>query len=241
MLQSTRGIVLHTIPYSDSRIIARIYTERSGFTSYMLSVSRSKKGKIRGNILQPLTQIEIVADHREKNAMQTAREISCPEPYLHLQDDIVKTSIALFLAEVLYKSVKEEEPNPPLFSFLTNAFHILDLHEEGVANFHLVFLVQLTRYLGFYPQQRSFEGKTFFDLKDGVFRSAIPPHPLYLEEAESRLLEELMQLSFDNMQTLALTGEWRGKMVKHLLQYYQLHLSSMHDVKSHHVLEAVLS
>lgn len=122
MLQQTRGIVFHTIPYSDSRVIAKIYTEHSGVESFILSVSRSKRGKIKSNLLQPLTQLELVVDYRDKNSLQSVREVSCTEPYLHLQDDIIKTSIALFLAEVLYKSVKEEEPNKGLYSFCLARF-----------------------------------------------------------------------------------------------------------------------
>jgi DNA repair protein RecO (recombination protein O) len=137
--------------------------------------------------------------------------------------------------------VKEEEANPQLYSFIESSLHILDLHHEGVANFHLCFLLHLSKYLGFYPQHNSSGEKSHFDLRDGVFRHSIPPHPLYLEINESRLLEQLMSLSFENMHTLLLNGEIRNAMVKHLLRYFELHLHSMQEVKSHHVLEAVLN
>ena len=241
MLQQTRGIVFHTVPYSDNRVIAKIYTEHSGIESFILNISRSKKGKIKNNLLQPLTQLELVVDYRESHGLQSIREISCREPYQHLQEDIVKTSIALFLAEVLYKAVKEEEANPQLYSFLTNSLHILDLQQEGVANFHLCFLVQLTKFLGFFPQPNSSGEKSVFDLRDGIFRPAFPDHPMFIDANEARVLEGLLQLSYDNMKTFPLSGEMRRVMVKHLLRYYELHLHSMHEVKSHHVLEVVLA
>lgn len=240
MLQQTRGIVFHTIPYSDSRVIAKIYTEHSGVESFILSVSRSKRGKIRSNLLQPLTQLELVVDYRDKNSLQSVREVSCTEPYLHLQDDIIKTSIALFLAEVLYKSVKEEEPNKGLYSFLSSALHILDLQEEGVANFHLCFLVQLTKYLGFYPQQNFSGEKSFFDLRDGVFCNSFPNHLHYLDPNDARLFESVLQLNFTNMHTLQISRETRRVMVRNILRYYELHLSNMREVISHRVLETVL-
>lgn len=241
MLQQTRGIVFHTVPYADNRVIAKIYTEHSGIESFIINISRSKKGKIKNNLLQPLTQLELVVDYREKNGLQSVREIACREPYHHLQEDIIKTSIALFLAEVLYKAVKEEEANPQLYSFLTNSLHILDLQNEGVANFHLCFLVQLTKFLGFYPQQNSSGERSIFDLRDGVFRPNFPDHPMFMDAADARVLEGLLQLNYETMQTFPLSGEMRRVMVKHLLRYYELHLNSMHEVKSHHVLEQILA
>lgn len=241
MLQVTRGIVFHTIPYSDSRIIAKIYTEYSGVESFILTISRSKKGKIKNNLLQPLTQLDLVVDYRGKNSLQNIRELSCTMPYKHLQEDIIKTSIALFLAEVLYKSVKEEEANEQLYAFLANSLHILDLQEEGVANFHLVFLMQLTRYLGFPPQPNRFGEKSIFDLRDGVFRDKFPDHLHYLDAAEARMFESLSQLTYSSMETFPLSGETRRIMVRHILRYYDLHLHNMHEVKSHQVLEVVLS
>jgi DNA repair protein RecO (recombination protein O) len=241
MLQQTRGIVFHTVPYADNRVIAKIYTEHSGIESFIINVSRSKKGKIKNNLLQPLTQLELVVDYREKNGLQSVREIACREPYHHLQEDIIKTSIALFLAEVLYKAVKEEEANPQLYSFLTSSLHILDLQNEGVANFHLCFLLLLTKFLGFYPQPNSSGEKSIFDLRDGIFRPSFPNHPLFMDVNEARVLEGLLQLSYDTMHFFPLSGEMRRTMVKHLLRYYELHLNSMHEVKSHHVLEQVLA
>lgn len=241
MLQTTRGIIFHTVPYSDSRVIAKIYTEHFGILSYILTVSRSKNGKIRSSLLQPLTQVEIVADHREKNKLQSIRELSCPSPYHHLQTDITKTTIALFIAEVLYKAIKEEESNPELYAFISGSLHILDLQEEGVSNFHLCFLLQLTKYLGFYPQPNSCGEKSCFDLRDGIFRPSFPPHPLFMDAGEARLLEQLMLYNYTTMNQFALSGELRRVLLKHLLRYYELHLSSMREVKSHHVLETILA
>jgi DNA repair protein RecO (recombination protein O) len=241
MLQTTRGIVFHTIPYSDSRLIAKIYTEHSGVESFIITISRSKKGKIKNNLLQPLTQLDLVVDYRGRHGLHAVRELSCSTPYKHLQEDIVKTSIALFLAEVMYKSVKEEEANEQLYSFIANSLHILDLQEEGVANFHLVFMLQLTKFLGFYPQPNFYGEKSIFDLRDGVFRDRFPDHLHYLDAAEARLFENLSLLTYSTMETFPLSGEMRRIMVKHILRYYDLHLHNMHEVKSHQVLEVVLS
>jgi DNA repair protein RecO (recombination protein O) len=241
MISSTRGIVFHTVPYSDNRVIAKIFTEEFGLRGYVVRISRSKTGNIKSSVLQPLMQIDLVVSHREKNTLHTVREISCNHPYLHIQDDIVKTSIALFVAEILYKSIKEEESNPQLFEFLTSSLQVLDLQHEGVANFHLCFLTQLTKYLGFFPQTNFSGDNSVFDLRDGIFRSSFPDHPMFVDVPGSRLLEQLLSINYGNMHTFKLTGEMRRMLVNHLLRYYELHLHGLHEVKSHQVLEAVLS
>lgn len=240
MLHQTRGIVFHTIPYSDNRLIAKIYTEQFGLRSYSVTVSRSKNGKMRNSLLQPLTHLDLVVQQREKNTIHTLREMSCHAPFQHLHNDIVKTTIALFLAEVLYKAVREEEANEGMYAYLANALQVLDLVQEGTANFHLVFLVQLSRYLGFFPQTNESGPNSVFDLRDGVFRAATPNHPLFLDAPESRVLEVLRELTFDRMHELLLNGEQRRLMLSHLLRYYELHLNSMRDVKAHQVLSVVL-
>jgi len=115
------------------------------------------------------------------------------------------------------------------------------LQNEGVANFHLCFLVQLTKFLGFYPQPNSSGDKSIFDLRDGIFRPTFPDHPMFMDAGDARVLEGLLQLSYETMKSFPLSGEMRRVMVKHLLRYYELHLNSMHEVKSHHVLEQILA
>jgi DNA repair protein RecO (recombination protein O) len=177
---------------------------------------------------------------REKNTLHTIKELSCHAPYHQLHTDIVKTSIGLFVAEVLHKAVREEEADQPLYDFLSNALQVLDLTAEGAANFHLAFLMQLTRYLGFFPQSNDFGADSIFDLRDGVFRPSIPDHPLFADVAESRLIELLRELPFAALHELKLNAEQRRLLLVYLLRYYELHLSNMKDIRSHLVLSEVL-
>lgn len=240
MLHSTRGIVFHTIPYSDSRLIARIYTEQFGLRSYIVSASRSKTGKVRSRLLQPLMHLDLVVQQREKNTLHSIKELSCHAPYRHLHEDIVKTTVALFVAEVLHKAVREEEPDQPLYDFICSSLQVLDLLHEGTANFHLAFLMQLTRYLGFFPQSNDAGPQSVFDLRDGIFRAQIPNHPLFADATESRMLELLRELSFANLATLKLNAEQRRLLLVYLLRYYELHVSNMQGIHSHEVLSVVL-
>jgi DNA repair protein RecO (recombination protein O) len=117
---------------------------------------------------------------------------------------------------------------------------VLDLTTEGVANFHLAFLMQLTRYLGFFPQTNDYGSASIFDLRDGVFRPSIPDHPLFADVAESRLIELLRELPFAALHELKLNAEQRRLLLVYLLRYYELHLSNMKDIRSHQVLSEVL-
>ena len=64
---------------------------------------------------------------------------------------------------------------------------------------------------------------------------------MFMDVYDARVLEGLLQLNYETMQSFPLSGEMRRVMVKHLLRYYELHLNSMHEVKSHHVLEQILA
>lgn len=241
MLHQTRGIVLHTLPYSDTSLIAKIYTERFGLQSYILSGARSKRGKAKGNLLQPLTQVDMVVMHKERNSLQRITEISCRQPYQHLHESPLKTGVALFLAEILYKSIREEESNLPLFEFLSGSLHILDLQEEGMANFHLCFLIQLSKYLGFFPHENEQGAPAYFDLQEGIFKPFEPHHPYYMAKPQAQLLEQLLVSTYDNLSALSFSNIERRDLLAQLILYYELHLDSMKDVKSHKVLEAIFS
>lgn len=241
MLHTTRGIVLHTIPYSDSSLIVKIYTEHFGLQSYIVSGARSKKGQRRANLLQPLSQLDLVVQHREKNTLHRIVELSCKIPYKTISEDIQKTGVALFLAEVLLKSLREEEGRPDFFRFIANAFQILDLETGSCVNYHFCFLMQLTRFLGFYPQPPETLREVFFDLQEGVFRMDAPYHPYYAEPAQAELLMRLLPVGFDQMHTLDYTNAQRRELLNILLRYYELHLDNMREIKSHKVLEAIFA
>ena len=153
MLQKTKGIVLSHIRYRETSIIVRIYTEALGMQSYIVNGVRSsgnaRAGGSRMGLYQPLTLLDLVVYYQEKSNLQRVKEIRCSEPFMHLPMDFQKTGIALFLTEMLSKSLKGEESNPALFQFLHSSIRVLDTQEEGAQNFHLQFLLKLSRYLGF--------------------------------------------------------------------------------------------
>ncbi len=152
MLHKTRGIVFHTTEYSETSVVVKMYTELFGFQSYHRE--QCPKKKCQDSLLRlPITQLWLKWSFTTKNVsgLQRISEIR-PSPTLRtVPFDVLKSSMALFLNEVLYKSIREEEANAQLFDFLFHSIQWLDVHEPANSDFHLLFLLQLSKYLGFFP------------------------------------------------------------------------------------------
>jgi DNA repair protein RecO (recombination protein O) len=150
MLHKTRGIVFHVTDYSETSVVARIYTEVFGIQSYLLKGAKRKKNKLHSGILQPMSLLEMEVYHKDHGGLQYATELNNNPPFTGIPYDMVKSSIVLFLNEIAYKSIREEEGNPLLFDFLHHTMLWLDAMDPVHPDFHLVFMVQLTRFLGFF-------------------------------------------------------------------------------------------
>lgn len=240
MLQTTRGIVFHHFKYSDSSVIAKIYTEQFGLQSYMVKGVRSKKSKGKAGALQPLSLVEVVAYMKSGKQLHTVRELRLSQPYTSIPFDMLKSTMAIFITEVLYKTIREEEGNQPLFDYLHNSLQIFDL-EEDCLNFHLYFLLHLTKYLGFFPQEVDSAECNFFNLEEGVFCREKPLHSNVLASQECEDFRTLLGTNFDGLNTLSISNNGRREVLNGIITYFRLHLEGMKDVKSHQVLEAVLN
>lgn len=240
MLYTSKGIVLHHFKYGEKSIIAKIYTEKFGLQSYIINGVRSKKSKNKASFLQALSLIEVNALKKENKGLQQIKNLKIDIPFQEIPFHIYKTSIAFFIAEILYKSIKEEEKNDSLFQFLYNSIQILDLQKEGYINFHLLFLCQLTKYLGFYPQNVNQNNSSiYFDLQEGIFTTTMPHHQLFLENLLSADLLTVFGTNFDSMENLNVNN--RKIILNSLLNYYSLHLSNFDNLKSKKVLEEILN
>jgi DNA repair protein RecO (recombination protein O) len=240
MLHKTRGIVLHTVKYSETSLIVKVYTEAFGIQSYMVKGARNPKSKLRPILFQPLTLLELVAYHKERNTLQSIKEIRLAHPYQSMPFDIRKSSIALFLNEVVYRSVGEEESNPALFEFLWSSFLLLDAVEEPFMHFHLLFTIKLTKYLGFHPRNTRTDEHCFFNLSEGTFQ------PLFIEgicldRTMSNTWCRLPDWPFEKPAIPDLTAKERDDLLDALLLYYRFHLPGFSGFRSAEVLHSVLS
>ncbi|HWS01482.1 MAG TPA: DNA repair protein RecO C-terminal domain-containing protein, partial [Prolixibacteraceae bacterium] len=162
-------------------------------------------------------------------------------PYQTVPYDIVKSSQAIFLAELLYKVLKEEESRPELFHFLNNSFQILDLLQSGVANFHLIFLIQLARYMGFAPTNNYNENQQFFDMASGNFTGTMPLHQSFLEPGESMFFKEFMDIPYEEAGKIKLSAAVRNRLLQRMVEYFSLHLGIRLQIKSLEILGELFS
>lgn len=241
MYIKTEGIVLYGIKYGDSGKIVTTYTEAFGRSTFLLQGIHAKKSSGKANLLQPLFLLEMEADHRQGRELQRARELRICHPYQTIPYDIVKSSQAIFLAELLYKVLKEEEPRAELFRFLSHSFQIFDLTREGISNFHLVFMIQLTKYLGFTPTDSYTEERPFFDMVSGHFLEKKPGQPHFLEPAEGKILAEILNLSYDEMSKITISSPQRNLLLVKMIEYYSLHLGIRLHIKSLDVLHELFA
>lgn len=236
----TRAIVLNTTPYSESSLVVKAYTESSGLRSYMVSGVRSGKGKFHGNLFQPLTLLEIVTSGKPGQTLGRITDASLSPPLSGISGDISKSTMAIFMSEVIYRSIREEENNPVLFGFLHNAIQILDLARHDYSRFHLYFMISLTRYTGFYPHGIWQGSETIFDLREGVFTEILPTHPEYTEGSVSAAIWKLTGCSFENYHEIGIPAPVARVMLHALVRYYELHVTQGKKIVSHKILEEVL-
>jgi DNA repair protein RecO (recombination protein O) len=240
MLQKTRGIVLHSLKYGETGIITTIYTELFGRISFMVHGTKAKKAPVKGNQLQALFLVELEMYYKPGRELQHIKELKNAYPFSSIPFDITKATQAIFLAEVLNKVLREEESHPALFEFLFYSIQVLDLLNEGVANFFLIFLVQLSRFLGFGPTNNFSPEASFYDLPAGLFVASEPSHPHYLNKEESTVFSALLNMTYESTSGLSIDREIRIILPDRMLDYFSLHLGSRITSKSLEVLREVL-
>jgi len=237
MLVKTKAIVISSLKFQDKNLIVKCFTQSDGLKSYFVRGAFSS-GKSAQKIayFQPLTILEIEAVHKNKGTLENFKEIKIAAPFHSIHSDVVKSTIVMFVSEILHHSIHEEEKNESLFAFLETALHWLDHHDE-TANFHLILLLEVTKYLGFYPDVSDLE-QPFFEMTEGVFSGQ---HAISsLSESETALLKKLIGIKFDNSQKMFHVSE-RQTLLKILIDYYSFHLDGFKRPKSLEVLKEVFS
>jgi len=238
MLVSTKAIVLTSLKYGEADLIVKCFTEE-GVKTYMLKrILKSKSKKVSIAYFQPLTQLKLTAVHNNKGNLNSIREARISYLYQSISVNIFKQSIALFLAEVLSNALQEEEKNPTLFQYIETAFIWLDNHDHS-ANFHILFLLNLTKYLGFYPGIEKNKAE-YFDLTEGYFTNNKPLNN-YVFGKKLILFKSIIGINFDVMQRLQLNSNSRTIVLDILLEYYELHMPGFKKPKSLHVLKEVFN
>ena len=243
MLTKTRAIVLRSFRYGEQKVIADMLTETDGRMSFVVTVGsasrggRSRGGKVQKQLLQPLMMLEIEADIRPQSQLQKLREVRMTHPYSSIPFDARKLSITLFLAEFIYYGTRAEQQNELLFAYIENSILWLDSCCGSFANFHLVFMMRLTRFIGFFPNIDNYEEGDFFDLRAAAFSHAAPLHPDFLTPADAARIRTLMRMNYDSMHLFRMNHDERNRIVDVLLHYYRLHVPGFPELRSLDVLK----
>ncbi len=230
--ETDRGIFLWKTRYGDSGYVMRAFTLHHGMSSFLIQGLKGKR-RSRAALLYPLAELEIEYSSSTKSDMKRIREIQALEPSQSVRHDLNKNAQAFFMAEILYRCLNEREADASLYTFIHTSIEWLD-HHPDTSNFHLAFMVRLTRFLGFHPQGTP-SPRTFFDLREGLFTTLRPSHTDYVEPNLAVMLGVLLSKGYQTDKN-DLHREDRQQVLETLLLYYRIHLDGLGTIKSLDVL-----
>lgn len=238
---STKGIVLRKVKYGESSLIVDILTEAQGKQTYIVNGVRSSRSKAKASLLNLGTILHLEAYHKPTSKINRIREFDLAVSFQRIPFDFVRGNIALFMCELLSRSIRGEEANSPLYEFAESCLCYLDGTEHIPANLHLVFVVRLADFLGIGIADSYDEDVPFFDIQSGEF---VPKHerlPYCLDEHTSRCISLLNEVAMENCQSIRLNHLQRNEIVQGLLQYYYWHIEGMGEVRSFAILRDVFA
>lgn len=232
----TKAIVLRTVKYGESRIIVDLLTREAGRVSMVCQLTKSGKGKIKKQLLQPMTMLDVAFDYRKNISLQHFQDLRIGQVYRSLLFDPYKLSITLFLAEFLIYATRDETDNRQLYDFIETSLLWLDNADGGFANFHLVFMLRISLFIGFYPNLDDYHEGCWFDLREGCFTPLRPTHNDCLKPDEAARMRTIMRMSLDNMHLFRMSRVERNRCAEIILYYYRLHQSDFSELRSLDVL-----
>lgn len=239
MLVHTNALVLRYFPYGDSGMIVHFLTREMGFRSAIVQGLKSKSPVFKRSYFLPLFEVDMVIYEKPGDQLRRVKEAKPGHLFQKLQADQSSLAMLYFLAEVLEKTTREDDIQIELYDFIISFLELCDKSEIQIANLHLYFLFQLTKFLGFAPEKSRLTPPFYWDMREGVFTKNTPPHPDYSDTENSRLIHEFINLSLEDVQNIQLTGSKRTELIKEVMNYFYIHRNGMKEVKTIGVLEAL--
>lgn len=236
LIVHSHGLVLRSVRYGDQQVIVNIFTEASGMVPFIIRCPRAGKKGFKSSLWQPLTLVEVVWEVRPKASLQKPSELSLWKPWRSLPFEPYKVSMSMFLGEFMYHALRSEQANGPLFDYTVNALEWFDVCEQHYANFHAVFLLHLTRFLGFMPNVEDWHEGSFFDLEAASFVTQPPLHAHFLSPEEAALVPKFLRMDIRSMQAVKLNGAIRRRVLEIITTFYRLHIPEFPELKSLDVL-----
>lgn len=238
MKQKTKTIILNTSKYGENKLIINGYTREYGRMGFVISAIATKKASPLP-YCQPLFQNEVEFNYNPSHELQQAKTINPCYTYQSIPYKTSKTSIAFFIAEVLRKTLVYSEKNTSLYDFISASLKMFDIPEIKGTNFHLKFLMTLSKYLGFYPANRYSQNEQFFDIEKSKFitqnynnRHTIPP-------PYSKIFDSLLDNEFTTCENIQLSGSDRSFLLNKIIEYYKYRFENIHNINSLEILQTV--
>lgn len=228
----TPALVLSTVNYGDRQLIVDLLTRQAGRQSFIVRLSQSPHGRVHRRLFQPLTLLDADFTLRPNRTLQRFSEVRMSRPWTSLTANPYKMPLVFFVAEFLRHATRDEQDVATLFDYVVDSVEWLDMASEGYANFHLVFMIRLSMFLGFFPNFESYEPGACFDLRSGCFSTTVPPHPDYIQADEAEAMVGLMRLSFTTMRLFRMSREQRNRCVDVILDFYRLHIPAFPELKT---------
>lgn len=232
MLTKTSAVVLRALKYGESQVIVDMFTESHGRLSFIQRIQKTSRAKIKKQLFQPLTLLDIEFDFRANTRLQRIKDASLSWPFASIPFDAFKLSIALFVAEFTYHCTRAEQRNGPMFRYIANSVMWLDSRTADYSNFHIVYMMRLSRFIGFLPNLDHGPADTYFDLRNGCFSPSAPAHPDFLQPAEAEKIGLLMRMGYETMHLFAFSRHERNRCVEAVIRYYRLHIPDFPEMKS---------
>lgn len=240
-METIRGIVLRTVKFNDTSLIVDLFTEAYGYMSFVGKVTRSRRQGMSNAFWQPLSMLEFQAEVRTVGKLPRPYDVGFYYKYGNIPLSPQKTAIVLFIAEFLSASLREEKQNTPLYRYVEHSLQWFDeaRFPSAIANFHLVFLMHLSRFMGIYPNLES--PARYFDLLSATYQENQPLHPNYIEKEEAAVIPLLFRMNYFTAHLFKLSSMQRHRILEILNSYYRQHVPNFPELKSLEVLHEVFA
>lgn len=239
MQRTIRIIPLKLIPHSDRTAILAAYSRELGRVSFAVNSGAGPAAARRRALLMPLNPIEVVSSARPGRELLSMREPRALMPLHQIISSPERSAVALFMAEVLERVLRQSDPEPLIFDFIIDAISRLNSPQTAPANFHLCFMVRLAEMLGIAPDPADFRQGMIFDMADGIFRLSAPLHGQSLSAADSAIAARVLRISWQNQALFRLDRNARNLILSKILDYYSLHLTDLSNLRSPSILHSI--
>lgn len=236
MEEKLKLIVLGVVKHSDRNNVLTAFDDTRGRMAFLIPTNTSRTARMRNSLLMPLSVVEIEANLLKGRDLHTIKSVAPITLYKSIYFNPIKSSIALFLSEFLNRLLRDAMPDQDMWLFIVHSLQQLDSMNRGVANFHIYFLFALAEYLGIAPDTTKYENHAYFDMRAGCYTYHRPTHNAYLQGQEATLPAILGRMNYRNLHLWQFTREERRSIVKHILDYYEIHMPGLSSLRSIEIL-----